>query len=654
MENSSPNTEVNMTNLIIAQDADLGNNSIITYEIFGEGHTLFKVNKASGRVVFNSGKLDREAKSLYRLRLVASDKGKLSSEAKLTIHVTDENDNAPIIHRIVVPSDENIDILEYDESARIKVIEEKRSGGDMRPSNAGTQSASVTILSDFGPLLAVPETIAVGSSILRIFADDLDIGNNGIIKFKSNSETFIPFNGNMSGVSTKTYFIVNERTGDVIVSRVLPPESEFRLNISAKDGGGLQDNVNIRIFIKDINDHAPVFKKSWYNFDVEEAVYSRKVLGKIEASDVDYGKNANVSFTLITKEKDLPFEIATFSGVLSVYGELDREKQEYYKFAVMAKDNGIEKKLSSTVTVEVHVLDVNDNAPQFYGYDEVLEWFHPEANDTPNHNYESVSMIPVYYAKLSENSALGSVVAKVYANDSDFLGNGNGLLLFDIPRRKNLANLFTIDSKDGTVTTSGKLDYESETTHNITVVASDLGFPSLSSTALIMLKILDIAEDVENSNGPIFVERYYEVEIDENSNTPLELLTLNVTDHYKDKKLRFSIIGEDKTDIKRMFVVDPRNGTLYLVKSPDREIKEKYEIVVRAEKPKLGRNLPHMIYPVPEEDLEGLTKYDVKVVVNIKDVNDNPPRFTIFGRPIVAAIPTTASFGYEIVKVQVS
>lgn len=644
-----------MTNLVIAQDADLGNNSIITYEIFGDGHTLFEVKKASGRVVFSGGKLDRETKSLYRLRLVATDNGKLSSEAKLTIHVTDENDNAPIIHRIVVPPDENIEILEYDESARIKIVEEKLSSDDTRSSSAVTRSAGITVLSDFGPLLAVPETVAVGTSILRIFADDLDVGANGVIKFNSNFETLIPLYGNMSSVlSAKPYFIINERTGDVIVSRVLPPESEFRLNISAKDSGGLRDTVNIRIFIKDINDHAPVFNKSWYNFDVEEAVYSRKVLGKIEAFDVDYGKNANVSFSLVTKENDLPFEIATFSGVLSVNGELDREKREYYKFAVMAKDNGVEKKLSSTVTVEVHVLDVNDNAPQFYGYDEILEWFHPEAKDSPNHNYESVSMIPVYYAKLSENSALGSVVAKVYANDSDFLGNGNGLLLFDIPRRKNKANLFTIDSKDGTVTTSGKLDYESETTHNITVIASDLGFPSLSSTALIILKILDIPEDVENSVGPIFVERYYEVEIDENSNTPLELLTLNVTDHYKDKKLRFSIIGEDKTDIKRMFVVDPRNGTLYLVKTPDREIKDKYEIVVRAEKPKMGRNLPHMIYPVPDEDLEGLTKHDVKVVVNIKDVNDNPPRFTIFGRPIVAAIPTTASFGYEIVKVQVS
>jgi len=39
---------------------------------------------------------------------------------------------------------------------------------------------------------------------------------------------------------------------------------------------------------------------------------------------------------------------------------------------------------------------------------------------------------------------------------------------------------------------------------------------------------------------------------------------------------------------------------------------------------------------------------EVKVVLRIKDVNDNSPRFKQQGRPIVAAIPTSASYGYQI------
>lgn len=45
---------------------------------------------------------------------------------------------------------------------------------------------------------------------------------------------------------------------------------------------------------------------------------------------------------------------------------------------------------------------------------------------------------------------------------------------------------------------------------------------------------------------------------------------------------------------------------------------------------------------------------EVRIIVRVKDVNDNAPRFIISGRPIVAAIPTTATYGYQIVKLQVN
>lgn len=657
MENSARNTEVNMTQFIAAKDNDIGSNSEFNYVLAGNGHELFEVDRTSGRVFFKGSNIDREERDVYKLKIFAKDGGNLTSEARLTITVLDENDNAPIFKKIIIKGEEDINLLEYeDKNSRIKVVEERKTttGDGTRIVNARSQSKYVDALAAFGPLLSIPETIAVGTPILKLIAEDLDIGDNAILKFSMNSEVFIP-NFAMGGgrLHSKNYFVVNEHNGEVLISRILPPESEFRLNISVIDGGGMSDYANLRIFVRDVNDHAPVFKRSWYNFDVNEALYSRQVLGRVEAVDADYGKNANVTYEIISKGKDFPFEISTFGGVLSVNGELDREKKEFYSFTVVARDQGTDKRMSSTVNVEVHVLDVNDNAPKFYNYDDLLEWKHPEAEEITNHNYESVMMIPVYKAVLLENSPIGTKVAKVYANDSDFAGNGNGLLLFDILRRKNQPNLFTIDSKDGVVTTVGKLDFESQTTHNITVIASDLGSPSLSSTALISLKITDIPEDLENLDRPVFEERYYEVEIEENSHTPVELFTLNLTDFYKDQKFRYSIGNENNNEVRKMFVVDPRNGTLYLVRSPDREIRDKYEIIVRAEKHKVGRNLPHMIYPVPEEVLDGLTKFDVKVIVKIKDVNDNAPRFTIYGRPIVAAIPTTASYGYEILKLQV-
>lgn len=39
-------------------------------------------------------------------------------------------------------------------------------------------------------------------------------------------------------------------------------------------------------------------------------------------------------------------------------------------------------------------------------------------------------------------------------------------------------------------------------------------------------------------------------------------------------------------------------------------------------------------------------------MLRVKDVNDNSPMFKLNARPIIAAVPKTANYGYEIVKLQ--
>lgn len=43
---------------------------------------------------------------------------------------------------------------------------------------------------------------------------------------------------------------------------------------------------------------------------------------------------------------------------------------------------------------------------------------------------------------------------------------------------------------------------------------------------------------------------------------------------------------------------------------------------------------------------------EAKVIVRILDLNDNFPKFETNGRPIVAAIPSSANFGYQILRLQ--
>ncbi|XP_060524594.1 cadherin-89D isoform X2 [Cylas formicarius] len=652
-ENSRSGTEVDLDFPVHASDKDIGANGQFTVTIFGNGSENFRLDRNTGKIQFTSASmpLDRETTSVYNLRLVAKDKGGLYSESKLNIFIEDENDNAPNFEEIKVNKEKGVEVVKIDaEGGKASHFEETEPQSGRYVLKRGYLGAVKKLKQKMSPLISIPEDIGVGTSVLRLIAEDKDAGENAKIKYEMVSETYIPSERTSEPFNLIQYFMVHPINGEISVARVLPPESEFRLNVSASDKGMLKDNVVIRIMVKDINDHTPVFKKSWYNFDTEEAAYTRKILGKIEATDADYGPNANISYSIKTENASrIPFTISTYTGYLSVDGILDREVRDKYSFVVIAKDNPSDgKSLSSSVNVDVNVLDVNDNPPIFYGYDELT--VNAEANTHSNHNYQE--KIPVYYATAAENSPVGTPITRVFANDSDFTGNGNGLILFDIPFRKGKPNLFAVDSKEGIVTTIGKLDYETKKVHNVTIIASDLGSPSMSSTALLMISVIDIPEDNQPIENAVFNHRYYEVEVEENVPVPLKLLTLNVSDAYKSHKLRFTIEAEKNSDIKRMFHIDPRNGTLFIMESPDREKRSKYEFVIRLDQFKVGRDMAVMIYPVTNDKLGHLGLNEVKVVVKVTDVNDNAPKFTSYGRPIVAAIPATATYGYDVLKLQ--
>lgn len=319
-------------------------------------------------------------------------------------------------------------------------------------------------------------------------------------------------------------------------------------------------------------------------------------------------------------------------------------------------------------------------------------------------------LIPVYYASVLENNGSGVPIARVYANDSDLQANGNGLVLFHIPRKRNQRELFTIDSKEGTITTLNSLDYEEEPVHNITVLASDLGKPSLTSTALVIVDVVDIQEQVDELSSPIFAHRYYEMEVslqtsrafpsnlnirlhftsvspvlqvEENCAIPVNLLSLNVSSEYSNKRfgtLRFGLMPDEHSSY---FSVNPLNGSVQLVRSPDREATATLRAKIRVDRVRKGKSV-QMIYPMQPDAFvdigkttclrlcSPMSKYfiptqaylrnsnnfsapnEVKLIVHVTDENDNPPRFKTSGRPIVAAIPNTVPYGHIVTKIQVS
>ncbi|XP_063981837.1 cadherin-89D isoform X2 [Diachasmimorpha longicaudata] len=618
-ENSLPGAEVILNNRISTHDADDHLNRKLSLQLTGEGSELFTIDRSTGRVFFG-GKgnsiLDREEKSIYNLSVIASDDINPKSTASLTLKITDMNDNAPQFTQMIVSPDQGI-VVSKETSEKSK---------DKSAHNS--------------PLLLIPENVTIGSVIIRLVASDKDTNGNAEITYGIVNETIYP--PLQSNFDSQPHFIISPRTGELSIARLLPAGDEIHLSIVARDGGNLNDTVSVKMMIVDMNDHAPVFNKSWYAFDVPEGVYTRHIIGKIIAVDDDTGDNARVTYALSPPKDSSPsliFEIGEVSGVLMITGDLDREIKDTYQLTVTARDNGSPQQ-SATVDVEINVLDSNDNPPEFHGY-------------TDMNMDNALKMIPVYYASVPEDTPAGTIISKVYANDSDFAGNGNGLILFDLHRRIGEKQFFEIDSKDGTIMTISELNYERQNLHNVTITARDLGSPSLTSTAMLYVKVLDVDEqdDKVEYDRPVFQHRYYEVEIEENSVVPLKLIQLNVSEMYWNERMKYGIVSND-SDIHDLFGIHPDNGTLVLKKNVDREFRDTYQFRVKVDWGKSGRGLPVMIYPVGGERLGGLAINEAKIVVRIKDANDNAPRFKNKGRPLLAAIPANVQYGYEIIKVE--
>lgn len=86
------------TVLAIASANDVDTYPALTYS-FDEVHTdeealaMFSIDRFSGKVLLQKP-LDYEMRQEYQLRIFASD-SKYTAQSTLTIHITDENDNAP-------------------------------------------------------------------------------------------------------------------------------------------------------------------------------------------------------------------------------------------------------------------------------------------------------------------------------------------------------------------------------------------------------------------------------------------------------------------------------------------------------------------------------------------------------------------------------
>ncbi|CAG0897539.1 unnamed protein product [Darwinula stevensoni] len=610
-ENSPPGTLVDIKPKIRVFDADEGENALYWLILQGNDKELFELNPQRKQIFLApTAKLDREVKATYNLLLVAI-QGRYNVTAKLTISVNDDNDHQPEL--VFKPSKDEFGFpLLFNNSLR-------SLASDIHVSIVTPDGSNVHNTREVH--VQVPENVPIGSSIGTLLSIDDDIGENGDASYDIISEELVT----LSGSRSSSYMKVNAVTGNVIVSKALQGGSEIHLNVSSVDGGGLMSTQMILIHVQDINDHHPVFQQSTYKFSIVEGEYGMShVVGRVVARDEDIGNNGAISYAL-RENLSASFRVAvdSLSGEVTVIGSVDRESTPVVNLAVFAVDHG-EPSLEGTASIVINVEDVNDNVPRFFGHDRI-----EYVPDTDGGEY-----LPVYTAQVPENSEPGTPLVLLHANDTDSVETGNGMVLF---RLQYDDGLFGVDTKSGAVFATRPLDYESKHSHQFRAIAYDLGKPkALSTTALVKVDVTDVPEVI---HGHYFPSRQYVVHVEENLDTPIDLLDIDLREDLQESDFLFKMVSRKGIGT---FHVDSDTGVLSLLVPLDREEVGEHLIRIKATE-RISNQFGN-----PQD---GRDEVDVRVIVD--DVNDNDPQF-VFGdhdHPFVASVPRDAPFGYQVTRI---
>ncbi|XP_068955638.1 desmoglein-1 [Petaurus breviceps papuanus] len=169
-------------------------------------------------------------------------------------------------------------------------------------------------------------------------------------------------------------FIVNPKTGEInitaIVDREVNPYFIIYCRALNAQGQDLENILELRVRVLDINDNPPVFSMTEFVGSVEENSYANTLVMVLNATDADEPNNLNskIAFKIISQEPaDSPmFILNRYSGELRTMNPfLDREKYAMYSLVVKGSDrDGGADGLSAQSDCKITILDVNDNFPK--------------------------------------------------------------------------------------------------------------------------------------------------------------------------------------------------------------------------------------------------------------------------------------------------
>nr|XP_034969418.1 protocadherin-18 [Zootoca vivipara] len=291
---------------------------------------------------------------------------------------------------------------------------------------------------------------------------------------------------------------------------------------------------------------------------------------------------SSVRFRAMQRGNSPLLKVREDNGEISVGAKIDREQlcQKNLNCSIEFDVITLPTEHLQLFHIEVEVLDINDNSPQF-----------------------SRALIPL---EISESAAVGTRIPLDSAFDPDV--GDNSLYTYSLSAN----DFFTIEVRTRTdgakyaeLIVVSELDRELKSSYELQLTASDNGVPQRSGSSILKISISD-----SNDNSPVFEQQTYIIQLLENSRVGTLLIDLNATDPDEgaNGKVVYSFSSHVSSKIIETFKMDSERGQLTLLKPVDYETTKSYEIDAQAQD--LGPN------SIPAH---------CKIIIKVVDVNDNKP-----------------------------
>ncbi|XP_040832163.1 cadherin-related family member 2 isoform X2 [Ochotona curzoniae] len=542
-----------------AVDSDKGVNDLVLYSISNSTRVGWFDIGVDG-VIRVSGPLDRE-------QLLQEDE-----EVQLQVTATEKN----------------LNIYEQQAQASIWVTLVVTDVNDHTPEFYSCNFSDCTfspqeVQADFVGYVDEHASTRIPIDNLTMAAYDPDKGRNGTFQLT------------LAGADANAFSVSPERVAGSAEVQVLvrapqmvdyENKTVMQVQVVATDSASQNSSTaTVTIHIRDINDHRPSFPQSSYVLCLpEHSAAGFVVTSDILATDPDTGDWGRITYSLLPGNGADLFAVDTNSGMVTVRDGklLDREKQAVYYLTLQATDGG---DLSTSTSLEINLLDINDNAPQVSG----------SYNVFVREEEEEVSVT-------------------IQAQDIDELETDNSRLVYSLLPGPYSHN-FSLGPDTELLTNVGPLDREEidralEGRIMLTVQVADCGTPSLSTEVNITITVEDI-----NDNPPVFNQSSYTFSVMEQD--PGALVGV-VEAEDKDQtevnnRISFSLSGSGVNNfILQGSVLGSGVATGSLWLPPDQSLDHESQAVFRL--------------TVSAENLgsQGLAA-QVDVTVMVLDINDEPP-----------------------------